>query len=85
MTAENFASQPSYISGFASDVSSLVVTNTDLEVSQGTDDVVASFPNTSIADLVQGLSEAGVDTRRMIGILQAMKQAGALHSEIIIQ
>ncbi|WP_371395864.1 flagellar basal body P-ring protein FlgI [Fretibacter rubidus] len=85
VTAENFASQPSFISGFANDVSSLVVTNTDLSVEQGTDDVVASFPNTSVADLVQGLAEAGVDTRRMIGILQAMKQAGALHSEIIIQ
>lgn len=85
VTAENFASQPSFISGFASDVSSLVITNTDLEVEQGTNDVVASFPNSSVADLVQGLSEAGVDTRRMIGILQAMKQAGALHSEIIIQ
>ena len=85
VTAENFASQPSFISGFASDVSSLVITNTDLEVEQGTNDVVASFPNSSVADLVQGLSEAGVDTRRMIGILQAMKEAGALHSEIIIQ
>lgn len=85
VTAENYASQPSFIAGFANDVGSLVVTNTELEVEQGGNDIVASFPNSTVADLVQGLSTAGVDTRRMIAILQAMKQAGALHSEIIIQ
>ena len=85
VTAETSASQPSFISGFANDVSSLAITNTELKIEQGAEDVVVTFPNSTVADLVQGLSEAGVDTRRMIGVLQAMKQAGALHSEIIIQ
>lgn len=85
VTSENIASQPSFISGFANDVSSLVVSNTELTVEQGVNDVVTSFSNSTVADLIQGLSEAGVDTRRMIGILQAMKEAGALHSEIIVQ
>jgi len=85
VTAENYASQPSFIAGFANDISSLVVTNTDLSVDQGTGDVVATFDNTTVADLVQGLSKANVDTRRIISVLQAMKAAGALHSEIIVQ
>lgn len=85
VSAENQASQPSFISGFASDVSSLVVRNTELYVEQDEKDVVATFPNSTVADLVQGLTSAGVDTRRMIAILQAMKQAGALHSEIVVQ
>lgn len=85
VTAQNYASQPSFIAGFANDISSLVVTNTDLQVDQGTGDVVATFDNTTVADLVQGLSKANVDTRRIISILQAMKAAGALHSEIIVQ
>ena len=85
VVAENYASQPSFISGFASDVASLVVTNTELEVSSGENDVVASFPNTTVADLVEGLSHAHVDTRRMISILQAIKTAGALHAEIVVQ
>jgi flagellar P-ring protein precursor FlgI len=85
VTADNEASQPSFISGFANDVRSLVVTNTRLDVEQGAGDAVVSFPNTSVADLVQGLYRARVNTRRTISILQAMKAAGALHAELIVQ
>lgn len=85
ITAENYASQPNFISGFASDVRSLVVTNTKLDVREGEGDRAFRFPNTSVADLVQALTAARVDTRRIISILQAIKAAGALHAEIIIQ
>jgi flagellar P-ring protein FlgI len=85
VTSESFASQPAFISGSASGVRSLVITNTALDVERGENDVVAAFPNTSVADLVQGLSRARVDTRRIISILQAVKAAGALHADIIVQ
>jgi flagellar P-ring protein precursor FlgI len=85
VTADNQASQPGFISGFANDVRSLVVTNTRLEVEQGVGDAVVRFPNTSVGDLVQGLYRTRVNTRRIIGILQAMKAAGALHADIIVQ
>ena len=85
VVADNYASQPAFISGFATDVQSLVVRNTELYVEQGRGDVVAEYGNSTVADLVQGLSEAGVDTRRLIVILQALKSAGALHSEIVVQ
>lgn len=83
--SDSFASQPSFISGFANDVSSLIVTNTDLSVEEGENDTVASFPNTTVGALVQGLARARVGTRRIISILQAIKAAGALHAEIIVQ
>jgi flagellar P-ring protein precursor FlgI len=85
VTADNQASQPGFISGFARDVRSLVVTNTRLDVEEGRGDAVLRFPNTTVADLVQGLSQARVSTRRMISILQAIKAAGALHADIIVQ
>jgi len=85
IATENYASQPSFIGGFASDVSSLIVTNTRLEVEQGANDAVMSFPNTTVASLVEGLARSKVDTRRMIGILQAIKAAGALHADIVVQ
>ncbi len=85
VTSDNEASQPSFISGFATDVSSLIVTNVDLMVEEGENDTVASFPDTDVGSLVQGLAQARVDTRRIISILQAMKAAGALHAEIVIQ
>ncbi|MEO7680133.1 MAG: flagellar basal body P-ring protein FlgI [Sphingomonas sp.] len=83
--AENVASQPGFVSGFASDVRSLVVTNTHLDVEDGVGDTVMRFPNTTVGDLVQGLSRARVNTRRIISILQAIKTAGALHADIIVQ
>lgn len=83
--SENYASQPSFIGGFANDVSSLIVTNTTLDVDEGTDDTVATFPNTTVGVLVEGLSRAGVGTRRIVSILQAIKAAGALHAEIVVQ
>ncbi|MBC7768221.1 MAG: flagellar basal body P-ring protein FlgI [Phycisphaerales bacterium] len=85
VTAETSASQPGFIRGFASDVRSLVITNTSLDVDRDGNNMVATFSNTSVADLVQGLARARVDTRRIISILQAVRTAGALHAEIIVQ
>jgi flagellar P-ring protein precursor FlgI len=85
VTGQRDASQPSFIDGYARDVRSLVVTNTRMDVEDGANDAVVSFPNTSVADLVQGLSRAHVDTRRTIAILQAIKAAGALHADLVVQ
>ena len=82
---ENYASQPSFIGGFANDIESMIVTNTRLEVDSGGDDAIATFPNTTVGTLVQGLSRSKVGTRRIISILQAIKAAGALHAEIVVQ
>ncbi|MEO1045908.1 MAG: flagellar basal body P-ring protein FlgI [Pseudomonadota bacterium] len=83
--SDNEGSQPSFIGGFATDISSLIITNTQLTISEGGKDVAMQFPNTSVASLVEGLNRAEVDTRRIISILQAIKAAGALHAEIIVQ
>lgn len=88
ITGERTASQPGFLGGFASDatnISSLVVTNTKLTVEDRKRDTVVSFPNTTVADLVQGLSRAKVDTRGIISVLQAVKAAGALHAAILVQ
>lgn len=88
ITGERSASQPGFLGGFASDldgVDSLVVTNTRLTVEDRKRDAVVTFPNTTVADLVQGLSRAKVDTRGIISVLQSIKAAGALHASILVQ
>ncbi len=85
VSVDNQASQPSFVSGASSDVRSLIVTNTKLEVTAPRDDAVVSFPNTTVADLVEGLARVHVDTRGVIAVLQAIKAAGALHADIIVQ
>lgn len=88
VAVENLASQPAYggawPQGDEAGVRSLVVSNTKLSVAPAKD-VVARFPNATVADLVQGLAQAHVDTRGVIAVLQAIKAAGALHADIIVQ
>lgn len=81
----NEGSQPMFFSGLASDVGSLVISNTKLDVEEGRNDATVRFGSTTIGDLVQGLSSLHVDTRRIISILQALKSAGALHADIVVQ
>lgn len=83
--ATNTIAQDGFSNGFASDVRSLVVTNTRLDVDDSANDTVVRFPNTTVADLVQGLARSHVSTRRMISILQAIRAAGALHADILVQ
>lgn len=84
VTVDREASQPYLAGGFAPNVGSLIVTNTKLDVGEGNDKVI-QLPSTTVADLVQALSHAKVGTRNMIAIMQAIKAAGALHADIIVQ
>ncbi len=84
VSVDNQAAQQPYILGGRGDYQGLIVTNTRLEVSEPRDAVV-KLPRTSVADLVQALHQAQVNTRGMIAILEAMKSAGALHADIIVQ
>jgi flagellar P-ring protein precursor FlgI len=81
---DNTASQPSIYGGYVRDATGLIVTNTRLDVDED-NSAVMHFPGATVADLALGLSRAKVSTRTMIDILQAMKAAGALHAEIIVQ
>lgn len=84
VSIDNQASQPTVYGGYAPGVQSLLITNTRLAVTDGKDAVI-SFPNTTVADLVDGLVRLNVDTRGIISVLQAIKAAGALHAELVVQ
>ena len=82
VSQDNDATQP-YLSEYGG-WHGLVVASKKLEAISDKDAVVR-FPNTTVADLAEALSRAHVDTRGIISILQAIKAAGALHAEIIVQ
>lgn len=82
---ENYASQPGFVARTGEGIASLIVSNTEMTIQQGESDVVAVFPSSTVADLIRGLRDLGVDTNGQIAVLQAMKSAGALHAEIIVQ
>ena len=75
---------PLYLGGLRGTGGGGSILTTKLTVDEGGDRVVNS-PGASVADLVQALHRAHVSTRTMIAILQAIKGAGALHAELIVQ
>uniref|UniRef100_UPI003EB9F6F5 flagellar basal body P-ring protein FlgI n=1 Tax=Paraburkholderia terrae TaxID=311230 RepID=UPI003EB9F6F5 len=85
VVTEYTASQPNLVSITGPGVRSLVVGNSDLSVEEPGQSVAASFPDGTVGNLVQALSKTRVSTRDVIAILQAIKAAGALHADLIIQ
>ena len=81
----NDAAQPAVYGGYNPELTGLVVRNTSIEVKEDSGDAVITFPNTTVGDLMEGLSRVGVDTRGKIAVLQAIKAAGALHADIVVQ
>ena len=64
----------------------LLVPRTDIDIDEGSDNRMAVVEgNVSLADLVDGLNALGVGPRDMIDILKAIKAAGALHAELLVQ
>lgn len=65
---------------------SLVLPRTGIEIDEGAENRLALVrENVTLADLVDGLNALGIGPRDMIDILQAIKSAGALHAELIVQ
>ncbi len=66
-----------------SDGETVVVPRTEVQVDEATDAKLAVLPaGVSLQELVTGLNALGVSPRDLIGILQAIKAAGALQAEI---
>lgn len=78
------ASQPLVIGRAGDGVQTALVTNTRIDVDEPRG---AGYVNarTTVADLVQALSRMKIGTRDMISILRAVKAAGALHGELVVQ
>lgn len=85
VATEYAASQPLLIGAPGRNVRSLIVGNTDMTIDEPGQTVAASFPHSSVGELVQALRASHVSTRDVIAILEAIKAAGALHADIIIQ
>ena len=61
-----------------------VVPRTRLEVEEDNGNMVLLEEGVSLQELVAGLNALGVGPRDLIGILQAIKAAGALQAEIVV-
>lgn len=68
------------------DGETVVLPRTDIDIEDGDGTGLALVEqNVTLADLVDGLNALGVGPRDMIDILKAIKAAGALHAELMVQ
>jgi flagellar P-ring protein FlgI len=61
-----------------------VIPNPEMVVEEKEAEMVVLDGTTTVSDLAQALNSLGVSPRDVIAILQAVKQAGALHAELIV-
>jgi flagellar P-ring protein precursor FlgI len=81
----NTASQPSGVWGANPGVRTAIVTNTTVDVTEQNGPGYVAPGSNTVADLVQTLAKLKTNTRDVISILRAVKAAGALHGELVIQ
>jgi len=82
--SQSSISQPIVIGRGSDGVRTAMVTNTRMDAQESTTGGYVAANNT-VADLVQSLSKMKTSTRDIVSILRAIKAAGALHAELIIQ
>lgn len=78
-------SQPSFVSRTGDGVRSVITPDTQIEVTEDRGGSVSLPSGTTVADLVAALNKIKTSTRDVIVILQAIKRAGGLHAELVIQ
>lgn len=84
VSQQNTASQPYGVWQGGPDVRTAIVTNTRVDVDEQPGGTFVAGQDT-VSDLVQALARMKVSTRDVISILRAVKAAGALHGELVIQ
>lgn len=84
IATQNSVSQPAYIGYAGPGVATAVVRNTTVDVEEAGG--VGYLAGTgTVSDLVQSLARMKTSTRDIISILRAVKAAGALHAELVVQ
>ncbi|MFZ6721400.1 flagellar basal body P-ring protein FlgI [Undibacterium sp. Ji49W] len=84
VASQNTVSQPFVIGQTNSAIRTAIVSNSKLDVEERNDPGFIAEGNT-VSDLVRSLVRIKTNTRDIISILRAVKAAGALHAELIIQ
>jgi flagellar P-ring protein FlgI len=84
VATENSVSQPALVVNPTAAIRTAPVSNSRLDVTESAGPAYVAASNT-VADLVQALARMRTNTRDVISILRAVKAAGALHADLLIQ
>lgn len=77
-----FASQP--IAPFSDAGETVVLPDSDVEITQEDGSMFLFQPGTSLDEIVQAVNRVGAAPGDLVAILEALKQAGALRAELVV-
>lgn len=85
IVTDNSVSQPLLVRQTGPEVASVPVSNSRVSVDERNEAGFVPADSTTVADLVQSLARLKTSTRDIISILRAVKAAGALRADLIVQ
>lgn len=85
ITTDNAVSQPTLLREPGAGVRTAMVANSRVDLQEPSGATLVTRPGGTVADLVQALARLRTSARDVVSILKALKAAGALHAELIVQ
>lgn len=85
VTTSSVVSQPAVIGRASSSVQTVVTRDSKIEVDPRADKAVVIRSGNSVNDLVEELIRQKVPVRQVVAVLQALRAAGALYADIVVQ
>jgi flagellar P-ring protein precursor FlgI len=85
IVTDNTVSQPILLREPTDAIRTEVVANSRIDLQQADGATLVTEPGGTIADLVQALARLRISGRDVVSVLKALKAAGALHAELVVQ
>jgi flagellar P-ring protein precursor FlgI len=85
IVTDNTVSQPTLLREPGDSIRTEVVANSRIDLQEADGATLITQPGGTIADLVQALGRLRISGRDVVSVLKALKAAGALHAELVVQ
>lgn len=85
IVTENSVSQPTLLREPGESIRTEVVANSRIDLREEGGATLVTQPGGTIADLVEALGRLRIGGRDVVSVLKALKAAGALHAELVVQ
>ncbi len=85
IVSDNAVSQPGLLSNPGSSIRTQGVANSRIDLQEQDGATLVTQAGGTIADLVQALGRLRTSARDVVSVLKALKAAGALHAELVVQ
>ncbi len=85
IVTDNTVSQPNYVRQAADSVRTVEVANSRIDLQEQTGATLLTQSGGTIADLLQALGRLHTSARDVVSVLKALKAAGALNAELVVQ